>query len=103
MGLAVFAAVSVVNTRQRANMLGMFLHLDRWTAGAAVAMSVGQILMFAALLYEDVSVIAMISSLEVFMASYLAVVILKSEALPDAGTVVAAALATLGVIVVAFA
>lgn len=102
-GLTVFACISVVNLRQRANMLGMFRHLDRWTTGAAVAMSVGQILMFAALLYEDVAVIAMISSLEVFIASYLAVVIFKSEARPDSGTLIAAVLATVGVVVVAFA
>ncbi|MFN4128420.1 MAG: EamA family transporter [Paracoccaceae bacterium] len=102
-GLAVFAALSVVNLRQRQNMLGMFRQLDGWTAGAAVAMSVGQILMFAALLYEDVSVVAIISSLEVFLASFLAVVIFKSEARPDKGTIVAAALAMVGVIVVALA
>lgn len=102
-GFAVFLCVSVLNKRQRANMLGMFRHLDRWTASAAVAMSVGQILMFAALLYESVSVIAMISSLEVFIASYLAVVIFKSEARPDTGTVVAAILATFGVAIIAFA
>lgn len=100
-GLAVFAAMSLVNQQQRANMLGMFRHLDTWTFCAAVAMSIGQILMFWALMYEDVSVVAMIASLEVFIASFLAVAVFKSEAKPDAGTLVAALLATIGVVVVA--
>ncbi len=96
-----FVGLAVVHAGQRANLLGMVRWLDRWSFGAGLLLSVGQIAMFAALLYEDVSVIVMIASLDVFLASFLAVVIFRTERRPDRATYLAAALATGGVVLVA--
>ncbi len=100
-GLAVFAAMVPFDARQRANFTGMTQNLDRWTFVAAILMSLGQISLFAALLYEDVTVIVMIASLEVFIASFLSVVVFRTEARPDLSTYAAATLATAGVVLVA--
>ncbi|NUB45853.1 DMT family transporter [Fertoebacter nigrum] len=100
-GMAIFLALALVNARQRASLVGVFRYLDRWNIAAAVLMSLGQIVLFWALLYERVSVIVMIASLEVFIASFLSVVVLKTEARPDLATYVAAGLGTLGVILIA--
>ena len=100
-GLLVLSVWAAFNARQRANLYGVFRWLDRWSFGAAVLISVGQIAMFAALMHEDVAVVALISSLEVFIASFIAVTIFKTEARPSAVTYTAAVLATVGVIMVA--
>ncbi|MBD3763432.1 MAG: EamA family transporter [Rhodobacterales bacterium] len=100
-GLAVFAARAAVDARQRDHLLGLFRYLDRWSAGAGVLMSLGQVSLFAALLYESVQVIVMISSLDIFFAAFLAVVVLKTERRPDRTTLLAAVAATLGVVLVA--
>lgn len=100
-GLAVFAAMTPFDARQRANFAGMVGNLDRWTFLAAILMSLGQISLFAALLHEDVTVIVMIASLEVFIAAFLSVAVFRTEERPDAATLVAATLATAGVVMVA--
>jgi len=102
-GFLVFLALAVVSRRQRDHLFGMVRYLDRWSFGAALLMSMGQISLFAALLYESVTVIAMISSIDVFIASFLAVVVTRSEHRPDRVTVAAAILATVGVVLVALA
>jgi uncharacterized membrane protein len=80
----------------------MFRNLDRWLVMAAVLVSLGQIALFAALRYERVSVVVMISSLEVFLASFLSVVIFRTETRPDLRTYVAATVAVAGVILIAW-
>lgn len=100
-GLAVFALWALVDARHRDHLTGMFRYLDRWSAGAAVLMSFGQIALFAALLYESVQVIVMIASLDIFVSIFLAVVVMRSERWPDGRTWAAALVATLGVVLVA--
>ncbi len=101
-GFAVFAALAVVSQRQRANFVGMFSHLDRWIVLAAVLVSVGQILLFAALFYADVSSVVMVASLEIFISIALSVFVFRSEPMPGPRVIVSAGLAMAGVILVAF-
>jgi len=100
-GFACFAAMTLGSPRYRANFAGMFANLDRWIVGAAVMMSLGQILLFAALAYEDVSTVVMIASLEIFISVFLSVAVFRSEPPPGAPVLAAAALATVGVVLVA--
>lgn len=100
-GLAVFVAMTPFSPRQRTNFTAMFRNMDRWTLAAAILMSLGQIALFTALLYEDVTVIVMIASLEVFIASFLSVAIFRTESRPDLMTYVSAVLATFGVVLIA--
>jgi len=83
------------------NLRNMFTNLNRWLVLAGICTSSGQILMFSALTYETVSTVVMINSLEIFIASFLAVVVFRTESRPDSKTVFAAVLATIGVIAVA--
>ncbi len=100
-GLVGFAILAVFFQRYRRGLLTMFSALNRWTLGAAIAISAGQILMFAALFYERVSVVVTISALEIFLSAFLAVGIFKTETRPDSATLVSAGLAMAGVILVA--
>ena len=63
--------------------------------------SMGQILMFAALAYESVSTVVMISSLEIFFSIFLSSYVLRAEPRPGALILLSAALAFLGVLLVA--
>lgn len=66
------------------------------------AMSIGQILFFTALTYEELSTVVMIGSLETFIAIFLSVVIFKLEIKPSFKQLVAAILASMGVSLVTF-
>lgn len=100
-GFAVFALLSLVLPRYRAYFRGIFAHLDRWIVVAAVMVSLGQILLFAALALESVSTVVMIASLEIFISMFLSIIIFRSERMPGVPVLAAAALAALGVILVA--
>lgn len=100
-GFAGFAAFALVSPRHRANFRAMFAHLDRWIVLAAIMVSGGQILMFAALAYERVSTVAMIASLEIFISMFLSIVIFRTEHRPGPAALLAAVLATTGVVLVA--
>lgn len=100
-GLAFILAGAAVSARNRATVTGVFRNLDRWTIAAGVCMSIGQIANFVALLHERISVIVMISSMEIFIASFLAVVVFRTESRPNRATQIAAVIATAGVILVA--
>ncbi len=58
-------------------------------------------MMFAALAYEKVSTVVMISSLEVFFSIFLSTVIFRIEKRPRALVFLAAALAIVGVLLIA--
>jgi len=100
-GLVFMLAAALVSSRQRAIVLGVFRNLDRWVVMASVFMSLGQILLFVALLYERISVITMIASTEIFIATFLSVVIFRTEGRPGWQTQLAGAVTMLGVIMVA--
>ncbi len=99
-GLAVFMALSIVSGRYRGYLGNVVSHLDRWIVGAAIMVSIGQILLFAALALAAVSTVVMIASLEIFFSIFLSVVVLRSERTPSAAVLGAAGLAMIGVVLV---
>jgi len=50
---------------------------------------------------ESISTVVMVSSLEVFVAAFLSIVVFRTEKRPDAVVLLAALFATLGVVAVA--
>jgi drug/metabolite transporter (DMT)-like permease len=100
-GFVAFALLTLVSIRHRSNFMGMFRHLDRWIFAAAVMVSFGQILLFAALAYEKVSTVVMIASLEIFLSIFLSVLVFRSERMPGPLVLLAAGLAMVGVALVA--
>jgi drug/metabolite transporter (DMT)-like permease len=100
-GFACFAIATIFSRTYREYFRYMFSNLSKWLFLAGIFVSGGQILQFAALYYEKVSTVVMINSLEVFIASFLAVVVFRAERRPDMTTYVAAVLATAGVLAVA--
>lgn len=102
-GLATFLALALVSGRYRGYLGNVVLHLDRWILGAAIMVSLGQILLFAALALAAVSTVVMIASLEIFFSIFLSVVVLRSERRPSPAVLGAAALAMAGVVLVAAA
>ncbi len=85
----------------RESLLNLFSNLNRWLVLAGVFVSAGQILSFSALYYEKVSTVVMINSMEIFLSSFLSVVIFRTEKRPEMMTYIAAVIATVGVVVVA--
>lgn len=100
-GFAFFVIAAVFVRSYRHNLRNLFTNLNRWLVLAGLFVSSGQILTFAALYYEKVSTVVMINSLEIFLASFLSVVVFRAEKRPDLNTYIAAVIATAGVIAVA--
>jgi len=100
-GFAFFVIAAAFSEIYRGNLRNMFRYLTMWLVLAGIFASAGQILMFTALSYEKISTVVMISSMEIFIASFLAVVVFRTERLPDRATFIAAILATAGAIAVA--
>lgn len=97
-GFLFFLVAAIFSRRYRSNLRNLFSNLNRWLVLAAIAISSGQILIFTALFYEDVSTVIMINALEVFFASFLSVVVFRTESRPDRNTVLSALIAFVGVI-----
>ena len=72
------------------------------TLAIGASMSIGQVLFFAALTYEELSTVVMIGSLETFIAIFLSVAIFRLEIRPSVKQLVAAGLASTGVSLVTF-
>lgn len=100
-GLAAFGVLAVMSAHYRPMFTNVFRHLDRIVIVSAVMVSVGQILMFAALAHASVTVVVMISSLEIFFSIFLSAVILRTEPVPGPVVLLAAGLAVSGVLLVA--
>lgn len=100
-GLIGFATISIFSERYRTMFRNLFRDIDRHIVAASILVSMGQILMFAALAYEKVSTVVMISSLEVFFSIFLSTVIFRIEKRPRALVFLAAALAIVGVLLIA--
>jgi len=99
-GFAFFVIAALFLRSYRTRLLTMFSNLNRWSVLAGISASAGQILTFSALNYESVSTVVMIGSLEVFVSSFLSVFVFHTERRPDPMTLLAAAIATAGVILV---
>lgn len=100
-GLASFAGAALFIERYRIAFTGVFTNASRWQVAAGVCASAGQLAQFAAIKHIEVSRAVMIASSEIFLSMFLAVYVLKTEARPDALTLVAAAVAMIGVVLVA--
>ena len=74
---------------------------DRPIILCAIFVSVGQILMFAALAHASVSTVVIIASMEIFITIFLSWLVLGTEKAPGAVVLSSAALAVLGVVLVA--
>jgi drug/metabolite transporter (DMT)-like permease len=100
-GLVGFALLALFFPRHRQNFTGVFKNVDRYVVAGGILVSLGQILMFAALAHEKVSTVVMISSLEVFFSIFLATVVFRTESRPPPAILVSAGLAIVGVVLVA--
>ena len=72
------------------------------TLAIGASMSIGQVLFFTALTYEELSTVVMIGSLETFIAMFLSVAIFRLEIRPSVKQLAAAGLASTGVSLVTF-
>ena len=102
-GFLGFTVLAVLSQRYRPMFRDVFRNIDRQVMAVAVLVSMGQILMFAALAYETVSTVVMIASLEVFFSVFLSTVVFRTEQRPEPVILLAALLAIIGVILVASA
>ena len=100
-GLFAFLALGLVSSQARANLRGVLRNLTGWIVAASIAMASGQILMFAALARAPVSGVVMVASLEIFLSLFLARTVFRTEAAIGPAVLIAAVLATAGVILVA--
>ena len=98
--LAYYAIVAIARPDQRAILKAELRLHNAWHVLAALAISLGQICVFAALQFTTVTRLAVISSLEVFITMVLSVFIFRSDAMPGLVTWIATILATVGVIVI---
>lgn len=74
-----------------------------WQLLAGASMTMGQVALFFSLMFTNVTVVAIISSIEMFFAAWLAGHIFKTERRPGPRFCIAAALAGTGVILLAVA
>lgn len=102
-GLVWFLGAAAVTPTYRARFRSFLFQTGRWQILAATAMSLGQISQFFALQATAVANVAIIGSLEVFFAAWLAAYVFKSEPPPSWLTIVATCIATFGVVLLALA
>jgi len=100
-GLGVFALAGIFSSHYRDAFRNIFRYANRWLVAAGFLISFGQVSLFAALTYAPISSVVMISSLEIFLATFLSVIVFRTEERPNVGTIFAAALATFGVVAIA--
>ena len=100
-GIVSFAVAALFVERYRYAFKGVFKNASRWQVAAGLFASAGQLSNFAAIQHIEVSRAVMITSAEIFLSMFLAVYVLKTEKRPDAVTLAAAALAMIGVVLVA--
>lgn len=75
--------------------------LDVPQVAAASLISLGQIIQFVALSHTSVARVAVVNSVEIFLSTYLAVFVFRTERFPSVLAVLATVLATIGLIAVA--
>lgn len=99
--LIYYLASALVSSSSRADFRAFLSRPDPWQMLAAFCISAGQISQFVALNYTGVGRVAIINSSEIFISSYLAVIVFKTETRPSALLLAATLLATAGIIFVA--
>ena len=99
-GLAAFLLAGLFAKSLRGQLTGIFSDLDRWMIMASIAVSLGQIFFFAAIVYETVIVVVMIASLEIFIASYLSIFVFRLVRQISRSMVFASIFAFAGVILI---
>jgi drug/metabolite transporter (DMT)-like permease len=92
---------AVFSPKTRSDVVAFFAIPDVWQLFAAICISAGQVSQFMALNYIGVGRLAVINSLEVFLASYLAVIVFKTEGWPSRVVMCATLVATAGIVLVA--
>ena len=100
-GFCAFACLAAVSDTYRVMFRGVFRNIDRPIVICAFLVSIGQVLMFAALAHAPISTVVMISSLEIFITIFLSWLVFRTEARPSLRIVASAGLAIVGVIFVA--
>ncbi len=102
-GLLWFAASAVLRIRPRHHPRELLQWPSGWQFLAASSMTIGQVALFFALMLTNVTAVAIISSVEMFFAAWLAGYIFKTESRPGGQFYVASILAATGVILLAVA
>ncbi|WP_172974925.1 DMT family transporter [Roseivivax sp. THAF30] len=100
-GVVWYVLASCVSARYRDSLFCVFRTAGPWQWLGALGMSLGQILLFFALISAPVAVVAIIGSLEMFVGAYLAAFLFQSEPVPGRGMILATILAAVGVALVA--
>lgn len=98
-----YAISALVSARYRAFVVGALTVPNPWQLFAALLISLGQVSQFVAIKFTDVSRVAFINSIEVYIAAILAVAVFRTEAMPGRPVIIATILATAGVVVMAAA
>lgn len=102
-GLFWFGASAILRYSPQTQLRALLQKPSGWQLLAAVAMSTGQITLFFALMLADVTVVALISSVEMFFAVWLAAYVFKTENRPGRRFYLSSAMAGTGVILLALA
>jgi len=99
--LGYYAVGCLFSSKLRADVGLLMLRPDPWQFAAAVLLALGQISQFVAFNNSDVGRVTIINSTEIFLSSYLAVIVFKTEKWPSVLVAGATIVATAGVIFVA--
>lgn len=102
-GLLWFALSGLSQLRKRTTFSWRFQKPSGWQLLAGSSMTIGQVALFFSLMFTNVTVVAIMSSIEMFFAAWLAAYIFKTEKRPGPKFYVAAAIAGTGVILLAVA
>lgn len=95
-GASMFLIMALFQARYRAAVRLTFSEFNIWLFWAGVAASVGQVLYFVALSYIEVSRVALITSLEVFVTIFLSIWIFRMREKLTPAVVLAAAVSVAG-------
>jgi len=99
--LGYYAIGCLFSSKLRADVGLLMLRPDPWQLLAAALLAAGQVSQFIAFNNADVGRVTIINSIEIFMSSYLAVIVFKTEKWPSLYVAGATIVATAGVIFVA--
>ena len=99
--LGYYVVGCLFSSKLRAEVGLLTLRPDPWQVAAATLLALGQISQFVAFNNSDVGRVTIINSMEIFLSSYLAIMVFKTEKRPSALVAGATLVATAGVIFVA--